>query len=501
MISNNHEILSIKEIYAVEQAAMDNNIPGLQLMENAGNAVARETADIVDGRKVVVLCGPGNNGGDGFVAARILKKNGIHVQVATLDNPKKLTGDAEKNFKRWDASVEYTRNIRIEEHRPLIVDALFGSGLNRPLKDETLKIVNKITSCNLDSIAIDIPSGINGDNGCILGGAIPAIKTVAFLRPKPGHFLYPGKEFCGELTIKDIGIPDSIVEKINPHIFINQPKLWSATNNFLSRHWSDNKYSRGHSIIFGGATMPGAAKLAAKAARRVGSGLATISCSGESFDRYCGDALGTIIESHASTKDFLRGLADKRKNAILIGPGAGLNKKIHEIVLQTLAIPEKSVVLDADALTIFDRDPKVLFDAIRKPCILTPHKGEFERLFELKGDRLSSACNAAIQSNAVIIFKGADTIIASPCGRSAINCNAPPQLATAGTGDVLAGLAVGILAQGISPFKAACAAVWLHSESARRFGDGLIAEDLIETLPSVLNSISRENKIEMQRTK
>ena len=491
MISSKYEILSTKEIYAAEKAAMDQNIPGLQLMENAGNAVARETAGIVDGRKVVVLCGPGNNGGDGFVAARILQNNGIHVQVATLDDPKRLTGDAKKNFKRWNASVEYTRNVRIEEHQPLIVDALFGSGLSRPLKNEALKIVNEITARDLDSIAIDIPSGINGDTGCILGGAIPAIKTITFLRPKPGHFLYPGKEFCGELTIKDIGIPDSIMGKVNPRIFINHPKLWNATTNFLSRHWSDNKYSRGHSIIFGGPTMTGAAKLAAKAARRIGSGLATISCAQESFDRYCGDALGTIIESHTSTKNFLRTLGDKRKNAVLIGPGAGLNKKTHEIVLQTLSIREKSVVLDADALTVFERDPKVLFDSIRNPCILTPHTGEFERLFKFKGDRLSSACNAAKQSNAVIIFKGADTIIASPCGRSAINCNAPPQLATAGTGDVLAGLAVGILAQGISPFEAACASVWLHSESARCFGDGLIAEDLLETLPSVLNSMRK----------
>ena len=272
-------------------------------------------------------------------------------------------------------------------------------------------------------------------------------------------------------------------------LFINKPELWQKNSKFLHRHWADHKYTRGHVAIISGKKMPGAARLAAQAARRIGAGLVTITCPPDNFAILSVGEPGTLIKSAPTKKTLMKILSDRRQNAILVGPGTGLNKETYKIVLQVLAMQNKTTVLDADALSVFEKDPNTLFSAIKTPCILTPHEGEFRRLFSMRGDRLSNVREAAKLSGAIIILKGPDTIIASPSGKATINSNAPPTLATAGTGDVLAGFVLGLLAQDMDPFDAACAAVWLHGETANKFGNGLIAEDLAKMLPSIITSL------------
>ena len=487
------EILNNSQIQAIEEISIKQGISGFQLMENAGKAVAQEVITLLEGRTALVLCGPGNNGGDGYVTARILKNNGIPVRVASLRDPNTLTNDAAKHFALWGGHAEHAGNISIQKENLLIIDALFGSGLTRPLTNEVLKISQTIAQNNLDCIAIDIPSGVNGNTGNILGGAIKASKTITFSRPKPGHFLYPGRSFCGKVLVKDIGISDKNIDKIAPQLFINKPKLWQKNAKFLHRHWTDHKYTRGHATVISGKKMPGAARLAAQAARRIGAGLVTITCPPDNFATLSAGEPGTLIKSAPTQKQLMKILNDRRQNAILVGPGTGLTKKTNAIVLQVLAMQNKTIVLDADALSIFEKNPNTLFSAIKMPCILTPHEAEFKRLFPMQGDRLSAVRKAAKLSGAIIILKGPDTIIASPSGDAAINSNAPPTLATAGTGDVLAGFVLGLLAQNTTPFDAACAAVWLHSEAANKFGNGLIAEDLPKMLPSVITSLVDSN--------
>ncbi len=343
-------------------------------------------------------------------------------------------------------------------------------------------------------VAVDIPSGVHGDTGEVLGGAFNACVTVTFFRPKPGHLLLPGRSLSGEVAVADIGIPDSVLAGVNPRTFVNGPCLWLRS--FPRLEIDSHKYSRGHAVVAGGPEMTGAARLASTAARRAGAGLVTIAAPPEAVPVYAAGAPGTLYASAAGQEAFAQLLSDPRKNAVLVGPGCGVTETTRHFVLAALQA-EKSCVLDADALTVFSQDPKAMFSEINAPTVLTPHEGEFARLFApplfgVEGDKLSRARAAAGQSGAVVLLKGADTVIASPEGKAVINDNAPPELATAGTGDVLAGFILGLLAQGMDAFDAACAGAWLHGAAAARYGPGLIAEDISETLPGVLRSLKEK---------
>jgi NAD(P)H-hydrate epimerase len=300
----------------------------------------------------------------------------------------------------------------------------------------------------------------------------------------------PGRSHCGEILVAPIGIPDTVLDKIRPKIAANHPDWWR--DDFPWPLPESHKYTRGHALVAGGAVMTGAARLAARAAARLGSGLVTVAAPDPAFATYAAALTGIIVQPAGGLDAFRALLADLRRNAVLIGPGAGLGEETREKVLAILAA-EKRTVLDADALTSFADNAEVLFGAIRSPCVLTPHEGEFARLYarvlDGSGSKLERACRAAQLSGAVMLLKGNDTVIAAPDGRAAINPGAPPELATAGSGDVLAGMVTGLLAQGMPAFEAAAAAVWLHAETARRFGPGLIAEDLVEGLPAALRAL------------
>jgi hydroxyethylthiazole kinase-like uncharacterized protein yjeF len=369
--------------------------------------------------------------------------------------------------------------------RNLVVDAIFGAGLSRALEGEAAGTLAEVARRGLPMVAVDVPSGLMGDTGEAMG-AVAAVLTVTFFRKKPGHVLLPGRSLCGEVVVADIGTPASVLEQILPDTFENDPRLWLAA---LPRpHDVANKYTRGHALISGGYPMTGAARMAARAAARTGAGLTTIAVSEIALPIYAAALTSIMVKPLASPEDFDRLLGDHRFSAFLIGPGAGTGEETRARVLAMLRTGRPTLI-DADAITAFREDPSALDRAIVGPCVLTPHDGEFRRLFDPSGDKLTRTRAAARRSGAVIVLKGCDTVIAAPDGRAVINSNAPPTLATGGAGDVLSGIVLGLLAQGMEPFLAAAAAVWLHGAAAADFGAGLIAEDLPDLLPGVFRRL------------
>lgn len=469
---------------AADAAAIAGGIPGRRLMERAGIAVASEAARRWPGRGMLVLCGPGNNGGDGFVTARRLQEAGLRVRLALLGERSALKGDAALAAADWAGPV-LPLSADLLNQSDLVVDALFGAGLDRPLSGVALDVVAAIASRGLDSLAVDVPSGMAGDSGEILGVAAPARATVTFCRAKPGHYLLPGRSYCGDLVAADIGISDAVVAARNPRCWVNGPAAWMG-----QFHWpqaADHKYRRGHVAILGGARMTGAGRLAARAARRAGAGLVTVLAEEQALALYAADQPGLLT---APITEFAKYAGDRRVSCLLLGPGNGLGEQTRKHVLTALA-SAKPCLLDADALSVFAGAPSALFAAIAGPVLLTPHDAEFQRLFAgLKGHKLARVRAAAKLAGATVLLKGADTVIASPDGRALINANAPATLATAGAGDTLSGIAAALLGQGMDPLLAGGAAAWLHGAAAAKFGPGLIAEDLAEQLSAVLRDLA-----------
>jgi NAD(P)H-hydrate epimerase len=455
-----------------------------ELMGNAGIAVTAEIERRWSVRPVTVLCGPGNNGGDGFATAWLLAEAGWPVRVALLGSRDRLTGAALHYAQRWQWAIEPMTAAVLDEAE-LVVDALFGAGLSRALEGAAAEILAAATQRGLTIVAIDVPSGVLGDTGQALG-AVAATLSVTFFRKKPGHLLQPGRSLCGEVVVADIGTPESVFEALKPDTFENDPLLWADALPLL--HPEGNKYTRGHALLWGGWPTTGAARMAARAAARIGAGLTTVAVPEVALQVYAAALTSIMVSPVGRPEDLQQLLADRRYTGLLIGPGAGIGPDTRDRVLAMLATG-RATVLDADALTTFENDPPTLDRAIIGPCVITPHDGEFRRLFDASGDKLTRARAAARRCGAVVILKGSDTVIAAPDGRAIINANAPPSLATAGAGDVLCGMVLGLLTQGMDAFLAAAAAVWLHGAAAAEFGPGLIAEDLPDLLPSVLRGL------------
>ncbi|MSP95317.1 MAG: NAD(P)H-hydrate dehydratase [Alphaproteobacteria bacterium] len=486
------ELLSVAEMAEADRLAVASGLPSLTLMENAGAAVVDEVTKRWPNARVAVLCGPGNNGGDGYVAARLLKQRGSTVWVEALGDTSALTGDAAEMFKRWDGD---TRPITRARKADCVVDALFGAWLSRPLDMNVCFIVQMLNESSVPVIAVDVPSGMHGDLGCTMDGpdgmCVRALATVTFFRKKPGHLLMPGRIYCGETIVADIWIPDSVLETIRPLMFENVPELWLSR--FPWPRADAHKYDRGHTVVVSGpAHATGAARLAARGALRIGTGLVSVASPLNAVGINAAHLTAIMVKPFDGAKGLSALLADKRFNAVALGPGLGVGAETQDLVAAALG-SGAAVVLDADALTSFVDNPKGLFTQLHANCVLTPHAGEFERIFpgvlKRTQTKLEAAREAAAQAGCVVLLKGPDTIIAAPDGRTAINANAPPFLATAGAGDVLAGMIAGLLAQGMNAFDAACAGTWLHGEAAKRFGLGLIAEDIPEQLPAVLQAL------------
>jgi NAD(P)H-hydrate epimerase len=483
------ELLTTAEMAAADRAAVARGVPSLTLMENAGRAVADEAARMVPrGARILVLCGPGNNGGDGFVAARLLRERHYDIRVACLVPVDRLKGDAAEMARRWAGPVGAPPDAEDCAGAELIIDALFGAGLSRPLDGIAAEVVASLANAHPEVLAVDVPSGLDGNTGAARGPVVAADRTVTFCRAKPGHLLLPGRRFCGDVIVADIGMPAAVLDRIGCRTWRNGPALWRRA--FPAPRLDAHKYARGHVVVVSGPPeMTGAARLGARAALRIGAGLVTVATPRAAFPVNAAHLTAIMLAPFEVPQGLARVLEDVRRNAVLIGPGAGVGEATRHMVEIALA-SHAAIVLDADAITSFATDPPALFAMIKArmaPVVLTPHAGEFERLFgEITGSKLDAARAAATRSGAVVISKGPDTVIAHPDGRAAINDNAPPTLATAGSGDVLAGFVAGLLAERMPAFEAASAAVWLHGASAAAFGPGLIAEDLPETLPRVL---------------
>lgn len=488
------ELLSVAEMGEADRLAVKGGVPSLALMESAGRHVAAEVRKRAPSGEVAILCGPGNNGGDGYAAARLLKSQGRKVWVESYGDPARLKGDALEMYRRWDGK---TRPISAERNSEIVVDALFGAGLSRPLGDDLKDVVESLNAGAAAVIAVDVPSGLSGDFGRPLGAlCVRARGTVTFFRKKPGHLLMPGRGFCGETQVVDIGIPKEILDAIGPKCFESEPRLWGPK--FPWPKLEGHKYDRGHAVVVSGpANATGAARLAARGALRVGAGLVSVAGCSDALRVHAAHLTAIMIKRCDNAPELAALLGDKRLNAVALGPGLGVGAATKDLVAAALQ-SGASIVLDADALTSFADDRGGLFAMLHDRAVLTPHVGEFEHLFPglLKSSpsRLEAARLASAEAKSVVLLKGPDTIVAAPDGRAAINANAPSRLATAGAGDVLAGFVTGLLAQGMPPFEAASAAAWLHGEAANYFGAGLIAEDLPETLPDVLQDLEALNR-------
>ena len=487
-------LLRVGEMARADRLAIDGGVQGYALMRAAGAAVARTIIDRYDPGTVAILCGPGNNGGDGFVVASLLAERGWTVRVGLLGDRDALTGDAAL------AAGDYTGPCdplgpNILADATLVVDAVFGAGLNRDIGGAAADTLAAIG--DMPVIAIDMPSGVSGDSGEILaGGLVQATATISFFRGKAGHWLLPGRMACGELVIADIGIPDTVLDTVDPMLALNHPALWAKA---LPRVTPvSHKYNRGYVLVAGGAELLGAAFLATRAAQRAGAGIVTVAAPMQQGPLYRLALESAVIRSVKDTRAFIEVLEDPRIGCTVIGPGLGvIAAGSHEKVLAVLR-DGRPAIIDADALVLFESSPQTLFDAIKGPVLLTPHDGEFRRLFPDLADmpnKLDRARQAAARSRATILLKGYDTVIADPSGCAVINGNAPANLATAGAGDVLAGTIAAFIAGGMPVFAAACAGAYVHGAAAAAFGPGLIASDLPSLLPAAIEKVRSQTVI------
>jgi hydroxyethylthiazole kinase-like uncharacterized protein yjeF len=499
------EVLTSAEMERADRLTIAAGTPGFSLMLSAGQAVAQAAIDLVREGPIVVVAGPGNNGGDGFVAAAELAARGRDVSVSLLCERDSLQGDAASAARGWKYPL-LPFNPQAIGRPALIIDALFGAGLNRAVEGDARDMIEAINANGAVVLAVDLPSGVNGTTGAVMGVAVRATATVTFFRRKPAHLLLPGRLHCGRVRVADIGIDSGVIAEIQPRTFENIPRAWRPS--FPLPRVDGHKYGRGHAIVVsGGLANTGAARMAARGALRVGAGLVTVASPADALSVNAAALTAVMVRPVETALDFSGVLTDPRVNACVIGPGGGIGDRTRDFVMTALSA-RRALVLDADALTSFAQAPDRLFEAIKSAAhssvILTPHDGEFSRLFSVLSNKhplrskLERVRAAAERAAAVVLLKGADTVVASPDGRAGIAANAPPWLATAGAGDVLSGIIAGLLAQGVAAFEAACMGVWMHGEAGREVGPGLIAEDLPDALRAVFRRLYDEFGIDHQ---
>jgi hydroxyethylthiazole kinase-like uncharacterized protein yjeF len=542
------ELLTAAQMRAIEQAAIaSGEVTGLELMERAGRgvveAIFEEWPELrATSHRAVVLCGPGNNGGDGFVVARLLKEWGWEVEVFLYGDPERLPPDARVNYERWAGMGTITPHDRAAPDYSgcdgLVIDAVFGTGLTRPLSGDVEKFVRAMARRGV-GVSVDLPSGFCADSGKYLSEEDPdghhcpePQLIVTFQRSRLGHMLDQLPCIDARVKVVDIGIEGFVPKRLRNPGGPGDPEIVALTSRTTARRVHEksvifgasrpapHKYSHGHALILSGPSgRGGAARLAARGALRIGAGVVTVGCPPEAIPENAARLDAVMLRGVVDGLALEETLADPRINALCVGPGLGLDARGREVVAVALesrgeprptgdvgrGLPRRSVVLDADALTILSQTPD-LFAALHEGCVLTPHAGEFARLFPDIAEKLAAPATkgpayskidatreAAKRAGCVVLYKGPDTVIADPTGRAAINSahydRAAPWLATAGSGDVLAGFITGLLARGFSPFDAACTGAWLHVECALSFGPGLIAEDLPEELPKVFRAL------------
>ncbi|QLF70455.1 NAD(P)H-hydrate dehydratase [Peteryoungia desertarenae] len=491
-------VLAPKAMAEVDAAAIASGIPGYDLMERAGQAVAATALrSFPEANRYIVLCGPGNNGGDGYVAARELAACGASAELYHVEELDRLSGDARTAFERCHLPANPLPTYQMQPG-DVIIDAIFGAGLSRDLPPELAERINAITAAGLPVLAVDLPSGIDGATGEMRGAAFTASKTVTFMAQKPGHLLLPGRDHCGSVEIVDIGIPRRMVEAARGALKRNHPGLWQA--DLPRANLADHKYRRGHVSVFSGPfNGTGACRLSAAAAARSGAGIVAVAARRSAVAALVPHLTSIMLHSVDNELDLAHYLDDPRHQTFVLGPGFGDFAQARSFAL-AIGHAQRTLVLDADGITAFKGKVDELRDAfadVTPRLVLTPHEGEFHRLFpeiaaENAKGKVEKTRDAAGLLGAIVVYKGADTVIAAPDGSAAINDNAPPWLATAGSGDVLAGMIAGLIAQRVPPFAASCAAVYLHGEAAKLAGSPMTAEDLLEAITAAMASITQD---------
>lgn len=488
------ELLTPDEMGRADAMTIATGVSGIELMERAGSAVATVLARRPAGTRFLVLCGRGNNGGDGFVVARRLSERGDRVRLALVGGIAALRGDAALAATRWHGPVEDAAAVAIDPSET-IVDALLGAGLDRDVEGPLADLIGRINASPAAVVAVDLPSGIDGKTGQVRGHAVQAVETVTFFRRKPGHVLMPGRAHCGAVHLADIGIDDAVIARIAPKTLVNSPLLWGSAMPGLDP--AGHKYRRGHALVVSaGIEATGAARLAARAALRVGAGLVTLATPGSALLVNAAACEAVMVRRSDGAEGLAALLRDRRRNAVVIGPGLDPDEATRAMV-EAAILSTTLIIMDAGSLTAYEGRIDRLSNSVERSgstLVVTPHDGEFARMFpDLAGlpDKPERARKAASRLGGTVLLKGPDTVVASPDGRAAIAENATADLSTAGSGDVLSGLVGGLLAQGMPAFEAACAAAWIHGEAGRQFGRGLIAEDLPDLVPAVLRRIGR----------
>ena len=494
------EVLTTAEMERADRLTIAAGTPGFALMLSAGQAVAEAAMDLVEEGPILVVAGPGNNGGDGFVAAAELAARGREVSVVLLCERDSLKGDAALAARGWKYPV-LPFNPQAIGKPALIIDALFGAGLDRTGHGRTARH-DRGDQCQWRAGSRRRPAERHqrhqrrGDGG---RGPAPT-ETMTFFRRKPAHLLLPGRMYCGRVRVADIGIDPAVLSEIQPRTFENVPQSWRGS--FPVPKIDGHKYARGHAIVVSGDMLAtGAARMSARGALRAGAGLVTLATPRDALAVNAAALTAVMVRPIDTVVEFAELLTDRRLDTCVIGPGAGVGERTRDFVLTALSA-KRDLVLDADALTSFADAPEHLFEAIRASddpqVVLTPHEGEFPRLFSDISNKhplrskLERVRAAAERSGAVVLLKGPDTVVAAPDGRATIAANAPPWLATAGAGDVLSGMIAGLWRRASPAFDAASIGVWMHGEAAREAGPGLIAEDLPETLPAVFRRLYDE---------
>jgi len=512
--SYENALLTVEQTRLADQMTIQSSKTGFELLSEAGQQVYEALHEITTSSdRILIACGNGNNGGDGLVAAKLLLNDGLNVCVALLGSPDAVTGDARRALNELNHSTVDLIDTNINGFT-IIVDALLGTGIVRPVTGELADWIHSANESDALIVSIDLPSGISGDSGAVLGAAVLAQHTITFFKKKPGHVLFPGRHHCGSVQVRQIGISEAVLDELQPTLYENNRSLWQQ---YIPKPaWHYHKYTRGHVVVVtGDATSTGAARLAARATLRTGAGLATLVCPSTAADTVASQVTCEMVKAIDTAEGLQKFLANRRISTVVLGPGMGVGIRTQQLVRVALN-SSASVVLDADALTSFENNRADLYELIKSSdneVVITPHNGEFHRLFgsadqlalpnsDLPEGVISSSnkvlmCKeAAILSGATVVFKGPDTVIANSAGRCVINSNAPVWLATAGSGDVLAGTIAGLLAQGVNEIHSACIGCWMHAEAANTFGPGLIATDIAEQYPSIHRQLFGLNDIE-----
>ncbi|MFC3051140.1 NAD(P)H-hydrate dehydratase [Kordiimonas pumila] len=492
--SNEHVLLTPAEASAADAWAINSGVSGLDLMESAGRATAEMLVEYIGtpletGGEIIVLCGPGNNGGDGFVTARYLDDWGYPVRVIAVSSLDEMTSDAAEMAEIWRGQTDKIDAARLK-NVSVVVDCLFGTGLSRPIEEPIADLINKVNALDAFKLAVDLPSGLDGVTGLPTGACFQADATVTFSYRKPAHLIAPGRFYCGgadHVHVADIGLPEESLSELDPQYFSNEPSLWGWCFPFQGPE--THKYDRGHLLVLGGKEPTlGASRLASMAALRAGAGLVTLAAPSETYGVQAAALTDVMVRRFDSVFGFIGIMADHRIGTVILGPGSGISEKTVDMVQQA-GRKERNMVLDADVLSSMIGRIEIISDIKNCAVVLTPHEGEFIRLFpdlDYKKDRLAAVRAAAKRACATVVLKGVSTVVADETGRVSIATNAPSWLAVGGTGDVLSGIIGSLLVQGMPAFEAASAAVWMHGEAGMKAGRGMIASDLVNAIPSIL---------------